>query len=444
MKHFGMILCLLVLSLVLTQPAGAADVKISGEFIAGGMYLDGTTVKKDVGPSTAFYFQRLRAKADLIVAPGLSLITRFDVMERAWGATRSLPSTSLDTMSAGTRAENENIAWDWLYIHYTSPIGLWRIGYMTDGAWGTVFMDTSTPKGKVAWSYNAPSWMFTIQIVKMAEYSFSSVNPAAAADLDDNKYCTAFRYKWKNAETGILIGLGRGASKKPAPDSYKGLYNNFMPYAKAQIGPVKLQTELIYFVGKLKDYEDDAAREDVGMSTLSAWLDATADFGKFYAGGTLAYVSGDDPGTADKVEGDAMRNNGGRDWNPCLIMWNDERSYWTGNVDGYADGTTAARQTSPMYNTWFFQGRAGVKPMDKMNIMASLSYANADKKPTSAWLYNDYGWEFDLTATYKVTNNLSYMLGGGYLFTGKYFKAATEANNVRDNYLLINKLTLTF
>lgn len=217
-----------------------------------------------------------------------------------------------------------------------------------------------------------------------------------------------------------------------------------MPYAKAAIGPVKLQTEVIYFIGKLKDYEEDAAGQDVQLSALSAWADATADFGRFYVGGTLAYVAGDDPGTTDKAEGDALRNNAGRDWSPCLIMWNEERSYWAGNLDGHVDGATVARQSSPMYNTWFFQARGGVRPIDKLDIMASVSFANADKKPTSTWLYNDYGYEVDLTATYKITQNLSYMLGAGYLFTGKYYKGATEANNVRDDYLLINKLTLTF
>jgi hypothetical protein len=50
----------------------------------------------------------------------------------------------------------------------------------------------------------------------------------------------------------------------------------------------------------------------------------------------------------------------------------------------------------------------------------------------------------DLTATYKITNNLSYMLGGGYLFTGDYYKGLNDANQIDDDFLVINKLTLTF
>jgi hypothetical protein len=36
------------------------------------------------------------------------------------------------------------------------------------------------------------------------------------------------------------------------------------------------------------------------------------------------------------------------------------------------------------------------------------------------------------------------MLGGGYLFTGKYYKGASDANELNDDFLVINKLTLTF
>ena len=444
MRRQGMIWLSIGVFLILCSQAFALEVKFSGEFVAGGMAFDKTTVRKDTasdGPSTAFYFQRLRVKTDFVVAQGLTLITRFDAMERAWGALRSAPATGLDTMSAGTRAENENLSFDWVYLTYKSPVGLWRAGYMSDGAWGTAFMDTSTPRGKLAWVYTTPQWMFTLQIAKMAERSYSVTSPGqTASDLDGDKYCGAFRYRWNGGETGILIGLGRDAGNKPSPQSYKSVYNNFMPYVKAQIGPVRLQAEVIYFIGKLRDYEEDAYAGDVKIEAFSGWVDATADLGRFYAGGTLAYVAGDDPGTADKAEGDAMRNNGGRDWSPCLIMWNEERSYWAGNIDGHQN----ARQSSPMYNAWFFQVRGGVKPVEKIDIMASVSWAGADKKPTADWLHNDYGAEIDVIATYKITNNLSYMVGFGYLLTGKYYRGTSDLNAVCDDYLAINKLTLTF
>jgi hypothetical protein len=75
--------------------------------------------------------------------------------------------------------------------------------------------------------------------------------------------------------------------------------------------------------------------------------------------------------------------------------------------------------------------------------MLSLSYAQADKKP-AGFTGGAYGTEVDLTGTYKITNNLSYLLGVGYLFTGDYFKGTNGSNKIDDDYMLINKLTLTF
>jgi hypothetical protein len=104
-----------------------------------------------------------------------------------------------------------------------------------------------------------------------------------------------------------------------------------------------------------------------------------------------------------------------------------------------------------MYNAWFLQGRVGVRPVDKLDVQASVSHAVAD---STSWEGNlvgypdfvsdNYGTEIDLIATYKITNNLSYMAGFGYLFTGDYFKGIDANVDVRDNYLFLNKITLTF
>jgi hypothetical protein len=171
---------------------------------------------------------------------------------------------------------------------------------------------------------------------------------------------------------------------------------------------------------------------------MAGWIDATADFGMFYVGGSGAYISGDDFST-DKIEGGNL--TGGRDWNPCLIMFNSDRQYWAGNQDGH----NATANGAPMTNAYFAQLRAGVRPIDKLDIMASVSYATADKTPQAVWDSREYGYEIDLTATYKITNNLSYMLGGGYWIVGDYYTGTAAAGqNIDDNFMVINKLTLTF
>jgi hypothetical protein len=143
MKRFWLVMLSLGLVLAFSAQAFAVDVKFSGSFYAAGMYLDKTSLQNTTAVSgsdnvsTAFYFQRLRVQTDFIVSPGLTLVTRFDAMERAWGAPRSLASTTLALDSAGTTAENENIAFDWAYINYKSPIGSFDVGIMNDGSTGT-------------------------------------------------------------------------------------------------------------------------------------------------------------------------------------------------------------------------------------------------------------------------------------------------------------------
>ena len=88
MKRFWLVLLSLGLVMALSSPAMAVDVIFSGDFQIAGMYLDKTKLVKDTGedgPSTAFYYQRLRVRTDFVVSPGLTLITRFDALEKSLG-----------------------------------------------------------------------------------------------------------------------------------------------------------------------------------------------------------------------------------------------------------------------------------------------------------------------------------------------------------------------
>jgi hypothetical protein len=459
MKRFWLVLLSLGLIMAFSVSAFAVDVKVSGEYYAAGMYLNKTAVvNNDVytnnvlttkaDESTAFFYQRLRVGADFIVSPSLKLVTRFDAMERIWGGARSTPGTTIDTLSAGTRAENENIAFDLMYVSYDSPIGLFKVGYQIDSAWGTIFMDSSMPRGTVAWSYTNGPWFYYLGYKVWDDKSLSAVTTTTTqTDLDRDKSALAFKYIGKDAEGGLLGGHVRDARSKTATSNTTNLLYYLQPYTKAKFGPVSVQAELDYFWGD-NPKEDATPANNKKLELLAGWVDATANLDMFYVGGTIAYVAGDDPGTTDKSEGISAIVNGGIDWNPCLIMFNNDLTYWAGNVVGYDSATSPTNRgvlSGPMANAWFGQLRGGVRPIPQLDAMLSVSYAKADKKP-AGFLNDAYGWEVDVTGTYKITNNLSYMLGIGYLFTGDYFKGinAGGTNEVVDDYMLINKLTLSF
>jgi hypothetical protein len=450
MKRIWLLLLSLGLIAAFSTSAMAVDLKFSGEYYAAGMYLDKTDLRKDHGPGTAFYYQRLRVKTDFIVAPGLTLITRFDAMERAWGAARTATGTALAADSSGTIAENENIAFDWAYIEYKSPIGIFSAGYMNDGSTGTIFGNSYSPKGRIKYSNSFGPVALNLAYTKEREASFMATNAATLADNDNDKYGIEGVFSWETGKAGLNVNYYRQAANRAAANPGTGLGNSytrnyflFTPFVIAKFGSVALQGEFNYAVGK-DNYEFPAdSRDDRDIKSISGWVDATADFKKVYVGGSIAYVSGDDP-DSHRIEGGII--NGGRDWTPCLIMFNYyDRGKWIGNLNGW-DGTT---DNGTMTNAWFFQVRGGFRPIDKLDIMASVSYARAEKtlKPanTYTWEGRDYGWEVDLTGTYKITNNLSYMLGAGYLFTGDWYSGTTATGqDIQNNLMVINKLTLTF
>jgi hypothetical protein len=459
MKKFWLILLSLGLIMAFSVSAFAVDVKVSGEYYAAGMYLNKAYAmdidsSKYPDISTAFFYQRLRVGTDFVVSPCLKLVTRFDAMERIWGGQRSpvdggtTPAT-LAVDSAGTRAENENIAVDWVYINYVAPVGTFDVGYMNSGATGTIFGNSAVPAGRI--KYYSPlikdALNINADITKTTDKSYSAVTSASATDLDKDAYAIEGVYNFKNdkasGKAAFKIAYTRDATKRVS-DQYKQTYFTFTPWAIAKIGPVALQAEINWATGNYSEFDTTAA--DVKLDNLSAFVDATATFAPVYVGGTFAYVSGDDPVSTDKKEGGTLK--GGYDWNPCLIMFNYYDTYnWVGAISGY-DGSVV---NGGMSNAWFFQGRVGAKLIPQLDTMLSISYATADKKPDPSkygytYANGTYGTEVDLTGTYKITNNLSYMLGVGYLFTGDYFKGydSGSSNEVQDDFILINKLTLSF
>ncbi len=458
MKRLWLVLLSLGLIAVFSTQALAVDLKWSGEYYAAGMYQDRTGMIKDGSPSTAFYYQRLRLNTTFIVHPGLFVIARADIMERAWGAQRTEPGTGLDTMSSGTRAENENIAFDLLYAVYISPIGIIQAGYQIDGQWGTTFGNNAVTAGKAVYIFRGGPVQAGIQMGKVndGERSAGTWNGAVGNASDrDNSFYTAFGvFSWKTGQVGLLVkhhifkaGRGDTIMGGAMPFDSSTQFTVVSPFAKAQLGPVALEGQVYYAHGARK-WEDPGAAtaripailgyDKVDISQLSAYLNALADFGMFYAGGTLAYVSGADFSVKDKSEGGIL--TGGMDWNPTLILFNSDRTYWAGGLAG-ANGSAI---NGPMSNAYFAQVSGGVRPIEKLDIGLSVSYAHADKTLSAQWEGRDYGYEVDVTGTYKITNNLSYMLGGGYLFTGKYLKGTSGANEVENNFLVINKLTVTF
>jgi hypothetical protein len=451
MKRFWLVLLSLGLVMAFSVSAFAVDVKVSGEYYVAGLYLDKVSLQNTPDTyDTAFLFQRMRIGTDFIVSDSLKLVTRFDAMEREWGMRGGADS---DPQPAGVTYANtvkprtqENIEFDLAYVNYTSPIGLFQVGYMTDYAWGTIWGNRETGPTAGQIKYFLPIGPVTMVFAYADEADFSlsaKQNTVFAEDLDYDSYRVGPILKFKTdaaaGEVGILFIFNnirnhrKDADVAPSYPYHQDGYV-FQPYFKTNIGPLFLQGELNYYTGKR--YAETTLVKDQDIDALSFWLDGDAKFGIVGVGGSLAFVQGDNNGAADGKMNNAL--TGGRDWDPCLIMFNNTvLNSWAGAIAGYNSTSVNGEMT----NAWFFQGRFNVTPVPAFTAGMSLSYAFADKDLGSG---TDRGLEVDVTGTYKITNNLSYMLGVGYLFTGDYYKGSTAGADVNNDYLVINKLTLQF
>jgi hypothetical protein len=495
MKKFWIVLIALGLVAAFSMSASAADVKFSGSYYIEGWYDDNHSLldKNDTGANgnvymngrgpIALYHQRLRVQTDFKVAEGLSLTTRFDAMERNWGdrrerntsitgsagvnTTGSMEVASRNLFAANTNStvatpngsyvpvqEQGNIEFERVYITANLPFGQLIAGYAEDIAWGTDFMDTVTTRPLI--KLIVPIGPVTLVAAIKKDLEGTMYNGYGNINTSDKDiYDLAGIFKWKSGEAGLLFEyLNNNALKSDlsAPgatgvtSASQQIYALF-PYFKQTAGPLYVEGEGYYGWGKAKAM-DVAQGIDQTLQTWGMSLHAKVDLKPVYFGARFIYMLGDDPNTPQTVEGGlAAALVAGQAFLPCLMLFND--SYYTamgsglyGRMGTIATGNAAAAQF--MDNVVFFQGYVGVQPISKLDIKLAVADATAQVKPVVGMVGSHYGTEFDLTATYKIYDNLSYMIGAGYLITGDYFKGTDATTQLSNDYIVMHKLMLTF
>jgi len=94
---------------------------------------------------------------------------------------------------------------------------------------------------------------------------------------------------------------------------------------------------------------------------------------------------------------------------------------------------------------------ADYKASDALTLHGAIGYAKADEKiyqngaaTYDATLDDDYGWEYNIGAAYKLLDNLTYEAHFGYLDTGDYFNRANPTDITNNVYMMSHSLTMTF
>jgi len=457
MKKLLVILFALGLVFSFTAPVMATDVSVDGSFRVRGWY-DSNHALQEGAVSNAYYDQRLRIGTVFQVAEGLKVTTRFDALDGVWG-------TGINDGAA--IGSDDNFEFDRAYMTFVTGIGQVEAGYMSDGTWGTGFGNLEGPVGKISFTTKVGDVILNVHTVKKTEADAGT----RFSDRDDDSYRAFAIYAKDDIQAGLIWIYERQANDPngvntalmTAPPLGPGgepqvqaTANILEPYFKATIGDLYIEGEAGWLDGTLDISKCSAAERtflatfaglpnDVDLEGLRVYLKAKYNIGSSYVGGLFAFVQGDDPNTA-AVEN--MNMDSGGDWDPMLILFNDTCPTTLGsNFVPTLPATATSMTGSSMDNGSIYQVFAGTT-IDKVSLRTSLSYAKADENATDAtgaqYLNKDYGTEFDLEASYKIYDNLTYSAGFGYLWAGDFYKGSSNLNKIDNTYLLMNKLQVVF
>ncbi len=447
MKKLLIVLLSLGLVLAFSMTASALDVKFSGQYYLSGVYrANSTAAKEDDATSRAFFYTRTRIQPVFTIAEGLTFTMRLDALEKQWGQTNfknvnysdeTLSRKQNPTYEPG-RGVQENVEFERAYVTFKTAIGGFQVGYQSADEWGTAFSDSGTTRPRIV--YQLPLGPVTMQAIYEKFYESDTAEPYGAAkrhvDADYDTYALAPVYNFKGGNAGLLIKYYANASQRdPSLGAYRSNTYLIAPYMKATFGPVYIEAELDYWGGKAAEF--DAGGSDKDLESWAGYIKAQGNFGPAFVGFQYGYASGDDG--ADATKSKRYPGGGGTSWNPALLLMNDDLNTWGGGGAGTSNPTGI---TSKKYNMMLANLYGGFKVTPKFQIDGAVTWAKANEV-ADHW-DEDLGFEFDLSFTYKIYDNLSYMAGAAYLVTGDYFKYGVAGKEVDNDYLLINKLTLSF
>jgi len=358
-------------------------------------------------------------------------------------ATSANTLTGAITNATGQKIQ-ESLEFERAYVTFMTKIGMFQVGYQNVDDWGTDFSDYSNSRPRIAYTAKVGPVEIGFNYEKLFEAD-TATGYANQVDADKDTYALTGTYKGKGLEAGLMYKYYVYNSTRPTAN-YGTKYSLISPYAKATIGPVYLEGEAQYWFGKYAAYEAPATTQDVDLKAWAAYLKGQFNFGPAYAGALFSYASGND--LSDDTKNTVAPLGGGTNYAPALILMNDALNTWT-NTGSLA--SNPVNVTSSKYNSIIYGAFVGANPTPKLNVELALTYATVDKKALSKAggvvteaVSDKLGTEVDIKATYKLYDNLSYMVGAGYLWTGDYFKGANVAAKVDNDYILLNQLTLSF
>ncbi|MBU0663540.1 MAG: hypothetical protein KJ990_03245 [Proteobacteria bacterium] len=425
--------------------ASALELKVKGDYTVDGFYIsDGlgaAAINGEGGQglmlvdapgfdakSDAWLQHMFNIEAEMVVNDKVSMMSRVRLVD--WG---TVWGSQDDTDVNNAR----NMSVERLWMVYKSPIGVWEIGRRPAGAWGLSFVDKATAGDRIMWKSGKlmgeefSMYAFYQKMTELDGYLAETDN----MDKDYYEVAGSLKGGWGNASLAYGLSLDNTTNTEDfVPNTgFDTTVNRIKGVAQIKIGgSMGFDTEFDYLFGD-KDYNSNSLTDaDISKFAFIADLNGTMDALTGHA--MYFHISGDDNGERD---GDLESYGGtGSDFEPLYIL-----TGVFGNILNQDQGASFFGSPARTAGANGFVLTADFAATQDLTLHAGFGYAEADKE-MAGW-DNDYGFEYNVGAAYKLLDNLTYAVHLGYFDTGDFFKMGTtvETNEI---FLASHHLTMSF
>ena len=442
--------------------ASALDFSVSGNYTVEGYYLSdggssGMLLQEAAGIDNApdaYWMHTFAIRPTMKVNDNITMNADIRLAtDTVWGNQANGDLSTSPTNDSAAAAHGD-VYVHRLYMDYMSPIGKIRVGRTPAGPYGTPFLDTDTRGDRVMWwpSFVPQPFNLLVYTAKVTEAD----SLAGTADQDRDQYDIWFGYKQDNIDAGVRYELDRQrGNSNPSTTGYTTDIDMLEAYGVFNFSNMFLATEIAHLGGSAADYYLAAAGTDQDIDAWAGLVQFGAKFGDFSGSVAYVYASGDDDAaaTTDREDALALAGGAGSQFTPLYILTGKHMGLLT------QDQFTGITVDNQGYGI----AQAGVHCLalfgdyqvsDRLSLHGAIAYAQADEAvqatagvatpPSYLGRDDEYGWEYDLGAAYKLLDNLTYEAHFGYLDTGDFFNSSATANDAENVYLLSHSLTMTF
>ncbi len=441
MKRFFLGLAVVAVALCIAAPA-MADIKFTskGYMDVKGIFLNKNILDSGAGDadknesSNAYYKMKMIIEPTFHVNDKVRLHSKVTVMERYWrgghGAENDTTGFGVTGGRGGNYRAEHNFWWEQLYVSFPVFDGTLSVGRMSGGAWAFPFQDSESNRDRIKYVRKVGNITLLGLIEKLGEGDganppWLTLNPATG-DSFTNSFSDTDAYA-----VGAVVPFSKDIVWRPlvyyihheqaaaASSGYTLYISNALGF---KMGPFFFDGELNYWNRKWDNFFNPG---DLKGDQWAGWVDTGMNFGpaQFAVGGF--YLQGQNKAAATpNNNGDKRRalSTTGEEFQPLLLLFSEDVGLlWS--TSGVPNGSFEANSSG--YQA--FYARASYKLTDTMTFKGIYGYLKADKM-VKANVSKTLGHEIDLCFEWKLMDNLTYVIEGGYLIAGKYFEEFPKAH----------------